>query len=165
MNLFSFFCLLAFVYQSCASASRNVKKDEWEIIPSAARTSPELSSESSRARLRPHAKHINEFFKSYGWLKSNESVPDTELPKAVEKIQHALNEPVTGIITDNLTKILTAPRCGTLQPYNDTAAKSPTEHHKRYVVWGPKWALSTLTWKLVAYSVTASREYQQSTIT
>jgi hypothetical protein len=91
-------------------------------------------------------------------------VPDKELPRAIRKIQKVLKEPVTGIFSDKMMDIMTKPRCGTEEPYNETAANEPAGLHKRYVIWGSKWAKTSLTWRFVNYSSDLPAAQQQSTL-
>jgi hypothetical protein len=164
---FKLLLLLASI-PTCLAGSRryvareNIPTDNIAIIPSATSTQP--AQPTATPDQRKHSKHVNDFYKLYGWLKPNTSVPDRELPKAIRKIQKVLKEPVTGIFSDKMMDIMTKPRCGTEQPYNETAAKEPAELQKRYVLWGSKWAKSTLTWRFINYSSDLSTTQQQSTI-
>lgn len=92
-------------------------------------------------------------------------MPDNELPTAIRKIQKVLKEPVTGVLSDKLVNIMSKPRCGSEQPYNETDAKLPPDLQKRYVLWGPKWAKTSLTWRFVSYSEDLSQQVQRSTLT
>jgi hypothetical protein len=163
MVSFGLFILLLGSISSCnARQHRNVARDTLALIPSA---SPTVSvAPSATADQRKHSKHVNDFYKLYGWLKPNTTVPDADLPKAIRKIQTVLTEPVTGVFSDKMMHIMTSPRCGTEQPYNDTAAKAPGDLHKRYVLWGPKWAKTTLTWRFINYSTDVPVAQQQSTL-
>jgi hypothetical protein len=145
-----------------AGSRRNVVRGTIAIIPSASPTQsiqPTVTPDQKQ-----HSKHVNDFYKLYGWLKPNTTVPDKELPRAIRKIQKVLEEPITGIFSDKMMDIMTKPRCGTEQAYNETAANAPTDLHKRYVLWGPKWAKSTLTWRFINYSSDVPASQQQSTI-
>jgi hypothetical protein len=154
--------LLGSITYVVAGRHRYAARDTIAIIPSASPT------QSVRPTAIPdqkqHSKHVNDFYKLYGWLKPNTTVPDKDLPKAICKIQKALEEPVTGIFSDRMMDIMTKPRCGTEQAYNETAANAPPALHKRYVLWGSKWAKSTLTWRFVKYSADLSAAQQQSTL-
>jgi hypothetical protein len=148
---------------SCLAGSRRyTARDNIAIIPSASSTRP--VQPTATPDQKKHSKHVNDFYKLYGWLKPNTSVPDRELPKAIRKIQKVLEEPVTGIFSDKMVEIMTKPRCGTEQPYNETAANAPAELRKRYVLWGSRWSKSTLTWRIINYSSDISVAQQQSTI-
>jgi hypothetical protein len=156
--------LLILVFASaCIARERHiVSRDTVALIPS---TSPtRVATPSATADQRHHSNHVNDFYKLYGWLKPNTSVPDSELPKAIRKIQKVLKEPVTGVFSNELMDIVTRPRCGTEQPYNGTDAKSPAALHKRYVLWGSKWSKTTLTWRFLSYSTNVSANVQQSTL-
>jgi hypothetical protein len=156
--------LLLFVSISCSLAGphHNVARGNTALIPSASPTASPLPSATPDQR--KHSKHVNDFYKLYGWLKPNTTVPDKDLPRAIRKIQKVLDEPVDGIFSDKMMDIMTKPRCGTEQPYNETAAKAPAELHKRYVVWGSKWAKTTLTWRFDSYSSDLPAAQQQSTL-
>jgi hypothetical protein len=145
-----------------ARSHRNVARNTIAIIPSASPAQP--IQPTATPDQRRHSKHVNDFYKLYGWLKPNTSVPDKELPKAIRKIQKVLKEPVTGIFSDRMMEIMTRPQCGTEQVYNETAAKAPLDLHKRFVIWGSKWAKSTITWQFVSYSADLSAAQQQSTL-
>jgi hypothetical protein len=154
--------LLGSITHTIARGHRNVARDTIAIIPSASPTQsvqPTAIPDQQR-----HSKHVNDFYKLYGWLKPNTSVPDKELPKAIRKIQKVLEEPVTGVFSDRMMDIMTKPRCGTEQAYNETAAKAPGDLHKRYVIWGSKWAKTTITWRFVSYSTDLSAAQQRTTI-
>jgi hypothetical protein len=156
--------LLLFGSISCSLAGlhRNVARDGIALIPSASPIKAMLPSPAPDQR--KHSKHVNDFYKLYGWLKPNTTVPDKDLPKAIRKIQKALEEPEDGVFSDKMMDIMTKPRCGTEQPYNETAAMAPTGLHKRYVVWGSKWAKTTVTWRFESYSSDLSAAQQQSTL-
>jgi hypothetical protein len=162
MILVKLVLLLVAIPCSLAARHRNIARGTIAIIPSASPTQSVLPSATPDQR--QHSKHVNDFYKLYGWLKPNTSVPDKELPKAIRKIQKVLDEPVTGIFSDKMMDIMTKPRCGTEQPYNETAAKLPGELHKRYVVWGSKWAKTTLTWRFFSYTSDVSVSQQQSIV-
>lgn len=82
------------------------------------------------------SKHVHDFFKSFGWLKHDTSIKDRDMPAAIRKIQKMLHEPETGLYDERMEKVMSKPRCGTEQPYNETDAelggKTP---QKRYVLW------------------------------
>lgn len=88
-------------------------------------------------------------------------MPDSDLPEAIRKIQAKLKEPVTGEFSDKMMAMMNGPRCGTEQQYVGTKAG---EGQERYVLWGPKWAKTTLTWRIDRYTNDLSQERQLSTI-
>jgi hypothetical protein len=154
--------LLGAIPCALAASPRYIARGTIAIIPSASPT--QSLQPTATPDQRQHSKHVNDFYKLYGWLKPNTSVPDKELPKAIRKIQKVLEEPVTGIFSDKMMDIMTKPRCGTEQPYNESAAVAPADLHKRYVVWGSKWSSKTLTWRFISYTSDISVAQQQSTI-
>ena len=162
----SLFLFLTFTICGLAYGHRYDARATVSLIPSATSTQPiATTSPTGQTDQRPHSKHVNDFYKLYGWLKPGTNVPDADLPKAIRKIQRVLKEPVTGVFSDKMMNIMTKPRCGTEQPYNETDANaSPVHLHKRYVLWGPKWAKTTLTWRFLNYSSDVSQTVQQSTI-
>lgn len=162
MKAFSTFLLLASIPYALAGKRWNVARDNYAIIPSQSPTQPALPTVTPDQR--GHSKHVNDFYKLYGWLKPNTTVPDKELPRAIRKIQKGLSEPVTGIFSDKMMDIMTKTRCGTEQPYNETAAITTGELHRRYVLWGAKWAKSTITWRFTNYSTDLPAAQQQATI-
>jgi hypothetical protein len=154
--------LLGSISSTLAGSHRNSARGTIAVIPS---VSPTHSIQpTATPDQKQHSKHVNDFYKLYGWLKPNTTVSDKELPRAIRKIQKVLREPVTGVFSDKMMDIMTKPRCGTEEPYNETAANQPTELHKRYVVWGSKWAKSTLAWRFINYSSDLPVVQQQSTI-
>ncbi|KAH5319569.1 hypothetical protein HBI12_113460 [Parastagonospora nodorum] len=162
MILLPLLLLLGGVPCSLASPHRNIGRGNIAIIPSASPTKPSLPS--ATLDQKQHSKHVNDFYKLYGWLRPNTIVPDEDLTKAIRKIQRVLDEPVDGIFSDKMMDIMTKPRCGTDQPYNATAAEAPAGLHRRYVVWGSKWAKSTVTWRFDSYSSDLPQAQQQSTV-
>ncbi|KAJ4372460.1 hypothetical protein N0V83_004234 [Neocucurbitaria cava] len=140
MTLFASFLLLGVISCSLASNNRIVTRSSIALIPSVSPTLPVVPSATAQALSKKHSKHVNDFFKLYGWLEPGKSVPDSDLPKAIRKIQKVLKEPVTGVFSDKMMDMLDKPRCGTEQPYNETDAKNPSDIHKRYVLWGSKCA-------------------------
>jgi hypothetical protein len=154
--------LFGSISSSLAARHRNIARGTIALIPSASPTVSALPS--AIPNQGKHSKHVNDFYKLYGWLKPNTVVPDKDLPKAISKIQKVLEEPVDGIFSDRMMDIMTKPRCGTEQPYNETVARASTEIHKRYVIWGSKWAKTTLTWRFDSYSSDLPAAQQQSTL-
>lgn len=164
MTLLGFLFLLGIISFGYASENRHVARGTVSLIGSVSPTAPAVPSETAQAEAKKHSKHVNDFFKLYGWLKPGTTVPDSELPKAIRKIQHVLKEPVTGIVSDKMMDIMSRPHCGTEQPYNETDAKAPPGLHKRFVLWGSKWGKQTVTWRFVNYTADTSSSTQQSTI-
>jgi hypothetical protein len=159
------FILLGAIRWCLASPHQYVARGTTALIPSATSASPSSTSPPSSALdQRQHSKHVNDFYRLYGWLKPGKSVPDSELPKAIRKIQRKLKEPVTGAFSDKMMNMMSGPRCGTEQPYNATDAEDASNVERRYVLWGPKWAKTTLTWRFDSYSNDLSTARQQSTI-
>lgn len=163
MTLFGLFLLLLGCDLCSAVVHRNYPRENVALIPSVSPTRSTAPSATPEAK--KHAQHVNDFYKMYGWLEPGASVPDKDLPTAIRKIQKALKEPVTGVLSDELVGIMSKPRCGSEQPYNETAAKLPPDLHKRYVLWGPKWAKTSLTWRFISYSEDLSQQIQRSTLT
>jgi hypothetical protein len=148
---------------SCfATGARNFARVNNAIIPSVSPTRP--AQPSATADQKRHSKHVNDFYKAYGWLKPNTTVAEKDLPRAIRKIQKALKEPVDGVFSDKMMDIMTKPRCGVEEPYNATSAEAPPDLHKRYVLWGSKWPKSSLTWRFASYSNDVSQAVQQSIV-
>jgi len=145
-----------------ATGTPHIARDNIAIIPSVSPTRP--TQPSATADQKRHSEHVNDFYKAYGWLKPNTTVADKDLPRAIRKIQKALKEPVDGVFSDKMMNIMTKPRCGVEEPYNASAAEAPPDLHKRYVLWGSKWPMTTLTWRFVSYSNDVSQAVQQSTV-
>ncbi len=159
------FILLGLICSCIASPQRHVARGSTALIPSATSALPSSTLAPTPAiDQRQHSKHVNDFYKLYGWLKPGASVPESELPKAIRKIQRKLKEPVTGAFSEKMKKMMSGPRCGTEQPYNATDAEDTSDIEGRYVLWGPKWTKTTLTWRFDSYSSDLSTARQQSTI-
>jgi hypothetical protein len=162
MKFFGTVLLLSSV-QGCLSSA--------EDAPLAARTVSQIPSASPTAdpnwrhnRTR-QAKHVHDFFKLFGWLRRNDTINDDDLPKAIRKIQKTLREPETGIYDERMEIIMSKPRCGTIQPYNETDAKIPDEKvHKRYVLWGAKWQPTTITYRFINYTADITSERQKTIV-
>ena len=165
ISLLKILCLLGFFSVCCASNNRNVARGRVGLIPSVSPVQPApFSAATAQAVSKKQSKHIHEFFKLYGWLKPGASIPDSELPKAVRRIQRAMKEPVTGVLSNTMLDIMNRPRCGTEQPYNDTDSKTANGLQKRYVIWGAKWAQSTVTWSFANYTSDVPASRQKSTL-
>ncbi|KAF2831136.1 hypothetical protein CC86DRAFT_378039 [Ophiobolus disseminans] len=162
MTPFALLLLLGYISVSVAASHRNVARGTIALIPSASPT--RVIPPAATADQKRHSKHVNDFYKLYGWLKPNTTIQDLELPKAIRKIQKALKEPVDGVFSDKMMDIMTKPRCGVEEPYNVTAAEAPADVHKRYVLWGSKWSKTTLTWRFTSYTNDISQGQQQSTV-
>ncbi|ORY19445.1 hypothetical protein BCR34DRAFT_595411 [Clohesyomyces aquaticus] len=86
------------------------------------------------------------------------------MPTAIRKIQKVLHEPETGQYDDRMDKIMSRPRCGTHNSYNETEAKSPSPLGKRYVLWGPKWDHTAITYRFVNFTKDVDESTQRTTI-
>jgi hypothetical protein len=162
MTPLNILALVVYIFSCLVTGTQNMARDTIALIPSASPTRPAQSS--ATADQKGHSKHVNDFYKAYGWLKPGTTVPDKDLPRAIRKIQKVLKEPVDGVFSDKMMDIMTKPRCGVEEPYNATAAEATPDLHKRYVLWGSKWAKTALTWRFVSYSNDLSQAQQQSTL-
>uniref|UniRef100_A0A1A9W7U8 Peptidoglycan binding-like domain-containing protein n=1 Tax=Glossina brevipalpis TaxID=37001 RepID=A0A1A9W7U8_9MUSC len=82
---------------------------------------------------------------------------EEQLKEAIRNLQRFGNIPVTGEIDAATRKLIRKPRCG-VGDSNQTTTFSPDNlHHshrmKRYVLQGPKWDKTDLTWR---YNVTVN---------
>lgn len=161
-RIWNLLLVLGNIAYTVAVNHRSFARDNIALIPSVSPTRPTAPPATPEAK--KHAKHVNDFFKMYGWLEPGKSVPDAELPKAIRKIQKVLKEPVTGVMSNEMSDMMNKPRCGTEQEYNKTDAALPPDLHKRYVLWGPKWTKSPLTWRFLSYSSDLPTAQQQSTL-
>ncbi len=161
--LVRFLCLIGLISVCSASNHRKAARGRIGLIPSVSPAVPAVPAATAQAISKKQSKHIHEFFQLFGWLRPGTSIPDTDLPKAVRKIQRAMKEPVTGVLSNTMLDIMNRPRCGTEQPYNDTDSKTVTGIQKRYVIWGAKWQQSTITWKFANYTSDVSPSTQRST--
>jgi hypothetical protein len=130
-------------------------------IPSA---TPTLDPTWRHDRAR-QKKHVHDFFRLFGWLRSNETIQDRDIPAAIRKIQRILRAPETGVYDERMEMVMSRPRCGTNQPYNATDAERPDrsgKKHRRYVLWGPKWNHRTVTYRFHNYTADLGSEKQRS---
>ncbi|CAI6283163.1 unnamed protein product [Periconia digitata] len=132
------------------------------LIPS----SPPQPTPTSGFRIDPKklSKEVHGFFRAYGWLKHNQTIQDSEMPRAIRKIQRAIRHPETGVYDAGLNAVMSRPRCGTEQPYNATAANDGSDLHKRYVLWGPKWNHSPVTYRFINYTADLDVASQRTVI-
>ncbi|KAF2726607.1 zincin [Polyplosphaeria fusca] len=86
------------------------------------------------------------------------------MASAIRKIQNVLHEPETGEYDDRMDDVLSKPRCGRIQPYNETDALSNATMHKRYILWGPKWDHTALTYSFVNYTSDVKGDLQKATL-
>lgn len=157
--------LLGLVCPCLAAPHYNVARGTTSLIPtSSLAASAPTPTKVPDADQKIHSKHVNDFYKLYGWLKPGTSIPDRDLSRAIRKIQIKLKEPVTGVFSDRMMELMNGPRCGTEQPYNSIEAEENQSLGSRYVLWGPKWAKNTLTWRFENYSSDLNTARQQATI-
>lgn len=116
-----------------------------------------------RSDKKLQSKNVHDFFNAYGWLRHNESIPDFKLVSAIKKIQKMLRVPETGVYDDRLQSIMSRPRCGTIPAYNETDAKEDGIR-KRYVVWGPKWDHTPITYRFLNFTADLSADIQRSIV-
>ncbi|KAF2118102.1 hypothetical protein BDV96DRAFT_377666 [Lophiotrema nucula] len=129
------------------------------LIPSATPTL--VHSHPWRHNRTRQSQHVHEFFRLFGWLRRNDTIRDSDMPAAIQKIQKILHEPETGEYDDRMDAVMSKPRCGTLQPYNETDAKSNSTMHKKYVLWGPKWDHTTITYQFINYTADLPADRQR----
>jgi hypothetical protein len=159
--LFSvYYCLAASI---ATDTSDLIPSAITNTIPSATPTSnPTPSWKNDRPR---QSKHVHDFFKSFGWLRKDTTIKDGDMPAAIRKIQKILQEPETGVYDERMEAIMSKPRCGTEQPYNETDANlNGTTPHKRYVLWGPKWDHTSITYQFINYTGDLASERQKSIV-
>jgi hypothetical protein len=133
------------------------------IVPNFAPTSdPSPSWKDDPPR---QSKHVHDFFKSFGWLGKGKTIRDGDMPAAIRKIQKILREPETGIYDERMETVMSRPRCGTEQPYNETDAKlNDTTPHERYVLWGPKWDHTSLTYRFINFTGDLASDRQKTIV-
>ncbi|KAF2742630.1 zincin [Sporormia fimetaria CBS 119925] len=130
-------------------------------IPSAIPTlDPSWRDDKTRQK-----KHVHEFLTSFGLARKNETLKDHELPNAIRKCQRILREPETGEYDEKMEIVMSRPRCGTIVPYNVTDMKNAEvkrDLEKRYVLWGPKWDRTTITYRFVNYTSDLGSDRQRA---
>jgi hypothetical protein len=147
-------CLLFPLVQ--ASAQRT------SLVPSASPLPTPTATPQVRPDTRKESKRVHEFFKAFGWLRNNEHIPDDKIPAAVRRIQKVLRVPPTGVYDDRVDSVLSRPRCGTIPPYNATDAIGDGDIRKRFVLWGPKWDHSPITYRFLNYTAKLPSDRQKS---
>lgn len=157
--------LLGLISCCLAVPHRNVGRATTSLIPTSSLSAPTgTPTRAPKIDQKRYSNHVNDFYKLYGWLKPGTSVPDSDLPEAIRKIQAKLKEPVTGEFSEKMLAMMEGPRCGTEQQYVGTGTGEGQESKERYALWGPKWAKMTLTWRIDRYTNDLSQERQLSTI-
>lgn len=155
--------LLAIALPSVLSqaADAPTTTSRYEQIPSA---TPTLDPSWRHNRTR-QTKHVHDFFRLFGWLRTNETIQDRDIPAAIRKIQKILRAPETGVYDERMEAVMSRPRCDTMQPYNATDAKNRgSKKRKRYVLWGPKWLHPTVTYRFVNYTAEVAQDRQRSVL-
>lgn len=163
MKLFGAVFLFSII-PSCLSLPENNENVAARTISQIPSSLPTIDPSWRHNRTRQR-KHIHDFFQLFGWIRHNESIPDDALPAAIRKVQKVLREPETGVYDERMETVMSRPRCGTIQPYNETdAAISNGTMHKRFVLWGPKWDHTTITYRFVNYTTDLTSERQRSIV-
>ena len=160
---------LLFIFSYCLAASipagtrALIPSAITNAIPSATSTSdPTPSWKNDQPR---QSKHVHDFFKSFGWLRKDTTIKDGDMPAAIRKIQRILHEPETGIYDERMEATMSKPRCGTEPPFDETDANlNGTTPHMRYVLWGPKWDHTSLTYRFINFTGDLASERQKSII-
>ncbi|KAF2261846.1 hypothetical protein CC78DRAFT_583209 [Lojkania enalia] len=131
--------------------------------PTASRTpAPDVSSwQYDKNR---QSKHVHDFYKLFGWLKSGDTIRDFEMPRAIRKIQRILHEPETGVYDQKMETVMSRPKCGYVQPYNETDAMANETMSRRYVLWGPKWDRTTITYRFINYTSDIPQDRQRTLV-
>ena len=74
---------------------------------------------------------------------------ETQLQEAIKSLQRMGHIPQTGAIDDATRALMKRPRCG--QPDNpssaDFSATNRIRRNKRFVIQGPKWQDTQITWR------------------
>ena len=86
------------------------------------------------------------------------------MPAAIKKIQRVLREPETGVYDERMERVMSRPQCGTVQQYNASDAMDNSTLQSRYVLWGPKWDRTSLTYRFVNYTSDLSVAKQQAIV-
>lgn len=162
--------LLAGLIGSCVSSPVNdVVARGTSIIPSIAPTPTAMPqpAEGLRVDKKKQAKNVHNFFKAYGWLKKDEAIPETKLPAAIRKIQKVLKVPETGVYDEHMDTVMSKPRCGTTPQYNPSESLENNINktvHSRYVLWGPKWDHTSITYRFINYTADLPAMQQRSLV-
>ncbi|KAJ4296213.1 hypothetical protein N0V90_006258 [Kalmusia sp. IMI 367209] len=163
---FLFATFLAGIIGSYASRSLNNVGGKTSIIPSAppAPTATPQPGDALRTDKKKQAKNVHNFFKAYGWIRKDDAIPETKLPAAIRRIQKVLKVPQTGIYDERMDAVMSKPRCGTIPQYNESEALDSDGLHKRFVLWGPKWDHTTITYRFLNYTADLPAEQQRSIV-
>ncbi|KAF2013533.1 hypothetical protein BU24DRAFT_452403 [Aaosphaeria arxii CBS 175.79] len=154
-------CTLSLANAASPDRTEKILARTLAVIPS---SSPTLDPTWRQNRTR-QAKHIHDFFKLFGWLRRNDTIRDPDMPRAIRKIQRVLREPETGVYDERMETVMSRPQCATVQPYNESdAIVDNSTMHKRYVLWGPKWDRTALTYRFVNYTADLSQDRQRAII-
>ncbi|KAJ4345553.1 uncharacterized protein N0V89_011686 [Didymosphaeria variabile] len=162
-----FAVLLAGLVSSCVSSPINdVEARGTSLIPSAAPTPTPTPQPSDGWRVdkNKQSRNVHNFFKAYGWLKKDDAIPNTKLPAAIRKIQKVLKVPQTGIYDEHMETVMSKPRCGTIPQYDPSESLDNSTLHSRFVLWGPKWDHTSLTYRFVNYTADLPAAQQRSLV-
>ncbi|KAL5381436.1 hypothetical protein DPSP01_007150 [Paraphaeosphaeria sporulosa] len=162
-----FAILLTGLIGSCVSGPINdLVGRGTSIIPSAAPTPTPTPQPADVLRVdkNKRSKNVHNFFKAYGWLKKDGTIPDSKLPVAIRKIQKVLKVPETGVYDVHLDTVMSKPRCGTIPQYNPSESLDNSTLQSRYVLWGPKWDHTSITYRFVNYTADLPPAQQRSLV-
>lgn len=157
---------VAGLISSCASRALIHSGVRTSIIPTAPAVptaTPQVGAgEDLRVDKKKLQKNVHDFFKAYGWLKKDDSIPEDKLPEAIRKIQGVLKVPQTGVYDRHIDTLMSKPRCGTIPQYNQSEALEHNDFHTNFVMWGPKWDHTAITYRFVNYTADIPAEQQRS---
>lgn len=75
---------------------------------------------------------------------------EEQLKESIKVLQRFANIPATGLIDEKTIELMKMPRCG--QPDNPNSGDFSSSNRvkrrfRRYVIQGPKWSTTSLTWR------------------
>jgi len=155
------------IITSCTTLTiRNHGVSGTSIIPSASPlpTTTPSPVDSLRVDKKHQAKKLHNFLAAYGWVKKDKEIPDAKMPDAIKRVQKVLKVPQTGVYDEHMDTVMSRPRCGTVPQYNESDGLDADNIQKRFVIWGPKWDHTTITYRFVNYTADLPAAQQRSLI-
>lgn len=81
---------------------------------------------------------------------------EDQLKESIKTLQRFANIPATGIIDEKTIALMKRPRCGQPDSPNSpdfSATNRLRRRTRRYVIQGPKWSNTSITWRYVMFHI------------